>query len=400
MLRCLIAVVCSLWATSSFGQSPPNLIFPGSTAEIVCGSKSEEVVLHATTSATLPVVDVLSCGARLTVVAKQTDWYRVRTQDGKEGYVKGVFLAAKSSVEQATAHTKDGYIVCDLGVSGLWLLESPNGFGTHTKMHCGEKIDVLEEIPDKDAYKIETSGGNVGYAWRGSVSWNPPPWAQAQGAAAVQAVGQTKDGYIDCSSDAAGVHLYESVKGLRAIMMVHCGEKIAVLEEIQRETGNWDKIETSGGSVGYLWSGFVSWSPPTAQTQGAAIAREIQKANAAVSYSTSEVEYATQAKKQLRDMMVDPTSFTVLQVTSFVQYDKHGRATFSGCVRYLGSNVYGGKVQRWNQYQVGSRGVVVDTTHDWSWSASHYSECYLPYKAVQTDVTAEVKKALSQGDGR
>src|ERR1017187_8222475 len=128
MLRCLIAVACSLWATCSFGQASPTSISPGSTAEIVCGSKAEEVVLHATASRALPVVEILSCGAQVTVVAKETDWYRVRTQDDKEGYVKDIFLAATSPVGQATRHTRDGYIKCTSGATGVNLLESPEGY--------------------------------------------------------------------------------------------------------------------------------------------------------------------------------------------------------------------------------------------------------------------------------
>lgn len=71
MLRFLIAVACSLWVTYSFGQSSPTSISAGSTAEVVCRSESEEVVLHANASASLPVVDLLSCGTHVTVVAKQ-----------------------------------------------------------------------------------------------------------------------------------------------------------------------------------------------------------------------------------------------------------------------------------------------------------------------------------------
>jgi SH3-like domain-containing protein len=305
MLRCSIAVVCSLWVTYSFGQSSPTSISAGSTAEIVCKSESEEVVLHATASATLPVAEILSCGAHVTVVAEQTGWYRIRAQDGKEGYVKDVFLAATSPVEQATSHIKDGY--------------------------------------------------------------------------------------INCSSDAAGVHLYESVEGLRAIMLVHCGEKIAVLEEIQRETGNWDKIETSGGSVGYLWSGFVSANPPppTAQAQYAApYARQSSPAEK----SGAEVSYAIEVTSDIRNSMLDPTSFTILQVIAIHWQRKNGTVEFRGCVHYVGSNVVGGRLQGWGIYEVSKKGRVSVVPQ------SIWGECY--GFGERTDVTTEVKKGISQGDGR
>ena len=93
MLRFLIGLTCVLWAVCFFAQSSPTPIATGSTAKVVCKSESEEVVLHATTSAALPIVDILPCGAELTVVSKQAGWYRVRTKGGKEGYVKDTFFA-------------------------------------------------------------------------------------------------------------------------------------------------------------------------------------------------------------------------------------------------------------------------------------------------------------------
>ena len=97
----LLAIVASAQ------QQKPLTILSGKTAEIVCASESEEVVLHASTTAALPVVDILSCGERVTVVAKQAGWYRVRTQGFKEGYVKDIFFAKTSSPQPSAAQTAD-----------------------------------------------------------------------------------------------------------------------------------------------------------------------------------------------------------------------------------------------------------------------------------------------------
>jgi len=271
-------------------------------------------------------VDILSCGADVTVTSKQTGWYRVRTQDGKEGYVKETFLAVTSPAEQAIRHVKDGYINCD--------------------------------------------------------------------------------------PEANGVHLYESTEALRAIMMVHCGEKIAVLEEIQREHGNWDKIETSGGSVGYLFSGFVSSNPPTVdagaleaqyktcakhsipadnctlevyyqlrdkdEPQGAAAAQGL--------VDVAGVNQAIQGTIMMRDGVRDPTSFTVLQVL----LEPNG-----GCVHYVASNAFGGRVQQWGVYSMDKKGRI---TVALNLQFQYYIDWCV--KSSWRDVTAEVKKAISQGDGR
>lgn len=305
MLQCSIGLTCVLWAACSFGQSSPISSTADSTAKVECKSESEEVVLHATASAPLPIVDILPCGAEVTVISKQAGWYRVRTQDGKEGLVKETFLAATSPAEQATRHIKDGYINCDPEANGVHLLASPP-------------------------------------------ATTPAP--------------------------------HESTEALRAIMMVHCGEKIAVLEEIQREHGNWDKIETSGGSVGYLFSGFVSLNPPTAQPQGAAATTTMQ----AQGYLNRDraISYATEAIEQLRNTTVDPTSFALLEAVSIEHAGKNS-TDYGGCIRYVASDLHGVRTQQWAVYTVNHQGHI--TMYEQSlWG------CY--GRGVRTDVTAWVTR--------
>ena len=288
MLRFLIAVVCSFWAACSFGQSSPTSIPTSSAAKLVCKSESDEVVLHANASATLPVVDILPCGAEVTVTSKQAGWYRVRTQDGKEGWVKETFFSATTPVEQATSHIKDGYIKCTPGATGVNLLQSSEGY---FMMRCGEKVEVLEEevAGNKDAYKIKTNGGNVGHVWRG----------------------------------------------------------------------------------------FVSWYPQTAEVQ------------------TYHLGYAIRATREMRDGALDPASFTLMQVVSYyTNADKKGRIEIGGCVHFVASNAFGGRVQQWGWYEITR---YSDQFHS---AVLPYDSCVHPRDAVVTDVTAEVKKALSLGDGQ
>lgn len=107
MWRLRLSGLLLLAIVANAQQQKPLTILSGRTAEIVCGSESEEVVLHATATAALPVVDILSCGERVTVVAKQVGWYRVRTQGFKEGYVKDIFFAKTSSPQPSAAQTAD-----------------------------------------------------------------------------------------------------------------------------------------------------------------------------------------------------------------------------------------------------------------------------------------------------
>ncbi len=102
-----LSVLLLLAIVASAQQQKPLTILSGKTAEIVCRAEDEEVVLHATKTAALPVVDVLSCGERVMVLEEQAGWYRVKTRDFKEGYVKGVFFA-KTPPAPATQNADAG----------------------------------------------------------------------------------------------------------------------------------------------------------------------------------------------------------------------------------------------------------------------------------------------------
>ncbi len=219
-------------------------------------------------------------------------------------------------------------------------------------------------------------------------------------AGAQQATTHTMDAYIDCNPGATGAPLSESPEGFGTVITMGCGEKIAILEEAPRGHENWDKIETNSGKVGYVRRSFVSWSPPTAQEEAlkAQEAQEDRKAQAAQAIHDAaeqirsrSIDYAIQATSEIRNVMLDPTSLTVLQVIAITHREKNGSTSFRGCVRYVGSNIVGGRLQQWGVYWVSNKGAVT------SYPESLWG-CY--GKGEQTDVTVEVKKAISQGDGQ
>jgi hypothetical protein len=96
--------------------------------------------------------------------------------------------------------------------------------------------------------------------------------------------------------------------------------------------------------------------------------------------------YAVRATSEIHNVMLDPTSFTVLQVIAITKQEKDGRTSFRGCVHYVGSNSFGGRMQRWGGYSVNKKGQLN------SWSGTEYTDCYIHKNEVQTDVTAEVEK--------
>ena len=82
----------------------------------------------------------------------------------------------------------------------------------------------------------------------------------------------------------------------------------------------------------------------------------------------------------------------MLQVVAITHSEKKGRTSFKGCVHYVGSNAFGGRIQKWGTYSVTDNGDILSSPQEGLLC------CY--GRGEQTDVTAEVKKAISQGDGR
>ena len=106
--------------------------------------------------------------------------------------------------------------------------------------------------------------------------------------------------------------------------------------------------------------------------------------------SQKSIAYAVRATSGMRQGMHDPTAFTILQVTAITKQEKDGTITFSGCVHYVGSNLYGGRMQRHGSYQVNKKGQLT------IWTGTETSYCETHKNEVHKDVTAEVQGSLSQ----
>ena len=170
------------------GQTPTGSTVATSPweAEIRCASPVTEVVLHASPAATLPVVDLLQCGERVTVLEERADWFRVHTRTAEEGYVQATFVSQFASTPTSTGSgKKEGYLDC---IFSDWhyiaVFESAGGGNVIAKPKCGEKVSILES--DAPWYKVRTGDGSIGYVRQDFVSDVPKyPKALATNSGAV-----------------------------------------------------------------------------------------------------------------------------------------------------------------------------------------------------------------------
>ena len=102
------------------------------------------------------------------------------------------------------------------------------------------------------------------------------------------------------------------------------------------------------------------------------------------------VRYAKTATLELRNRMVHPTSFTVLEVKAIIKEEKGGKTTYKGCIHYVSTNIVGGSLQQWATYSVGERGNPKLGT------GRHYVHCHLDKNSKGWDVTDIVRKYLQE----
>jgi len=172
LLVCLTSLLSTISTTYLFGQTAAS-----TSADVVtrisCPTASTEVLLHQRAASSLPVLDILRCDAQVTVLEKQSEWYRVRTQSGMEGYVNAVYVSGLPLTTETAIRSTPAFADCaSLSLSSVFLFQSPGG-KVALQIPCAAEITVLEQNNNWD--KVQTGDGSVGYIRPNFVSFTPIP---------------------------------------------------------------------------------------------------------------------------------------------------------------------------------------------------------------------------------
>ncbi len=98
-------------------------------------------------------------------------------------------------------------------------------------------------------------------------------------------------------------------------------------------------------------------SPSMATVMGQSSTRSGQATEDEITQKS--IEYAAQATADFISHANDPTSFTLLKVIAVTQSKKkNNKVSYAGCVHFVGSNLYGGRMQTWGSYTVDKNGYV------------------------------------------
>lgn len=186
--------------------------------------------------------------------------------------------------------------------------------------------------------------------------------------------------YVNCRNTFQGIELFpvrpNFLQQVKPIAYASCGERVSRMSSDDQYT----RIRTSSGLEGYLLSGFLSSSPTQTKVDVQAAAQKVAE--------TLAITYAVQGASDIRNALLDPTSFTLLQVISITKRKKDGQIQYRGCVHYVGSNRMGGRIQMWGGYFVNKKGKLT------SGAGTENMGCYIASNEQQADVTEEVSRAL------
>lgn len=122
---------------------------------------SDDVFLAASPSGGASIVKTLRCGDRVSITDDQNGWYRIRTQDGTDGYLTHSFVSdgVEKSVPVKTG--PQGYVKCGVDGSEVYLLASPTGTTTVKALKCGDRLTLLDQ--QNGWYRVQTQDGSEGY---------------------------------------------------------------------------------------------------------------------------------------------------------------------------------------------------------------------------------------------
>jgi uncharacterized protein YraI len=133
------------------GSTETTATQPGKTMQIT----SDNVKLRRGPATEYRQIAEISKGSKVEVIGKKNGWYQVKV-NGKEGYVYGALVDAKSGDAYTTATVKSVAAVTDSDKKPV------------TAPKAGDKIVVLGGIHD-GKYQVQLANGKVGYVDKNAI---------------------------------------------------------------------------------------------------------------------------------------------------------------------------------------------------------------------------------------
>jgi cell wall-associated NlpC family hydrolase/SH3-like domain-containing protein len=216
------------------------------TSSVTYGYVNATVLkIHSSTGVNSPVTGRILSGAKVELLAYDGSWYKIKTEDGTEGYVSAEYISLTSDTVAAPSVTY-GYVTADI-------LKVHTSTGISTPVICRISKDERVELLSYDGswYKIKTSDNLEGYVSAQYISLT-------KGGEPTVSVG-----YID-----ATILNIRELPGTETTILTQLVMGTEV--ELLAYDGSWYKVRLSDGTEGYANADYISRTPIEKSTVTAA----------------------------------------------------------------------------------------------------------------------------------
>lgn len=237
--------------------------------EGVVSTKGSPANVRASGSLKAEVVAKVDKGAKVQVVAKAGDWYKVELDDGTKGYVQRNLIklggsgktllslpadsgkATLSKLEKAATGGGEGEVVTQGSPLNVRTDKSTEA-KVVGKVAKGSKIRILGK--EGEWYKVQLKNGKTGYA--SSQFIQPGATNQETAGAATESgkgnLGKGDSGTVVTKGSPLNIRSGKS-QSAEVVTKAAKGSKVQILED----AGEWYKIELEDGTTGYAKREFI-----------------------------------------------------------------------------------------------------------------------------------------------
>ena len=227
----IVLLLCLLLSVFSFA----------SAATVKLAIKGGRICLRTGAGTSYSVICHLKDGQKITVLSQGNSWSKVKTTDGKEGYIKNLYIAGigKYYADGTTYYTAKGtaYVDAEGGKANLRAGAS-SSTGLLTTLTNGTKVTILGE---NGSWKlITTSGGTQGFISNKNLS-------------------ETKSSSSSDKKETAKVNatgLYMRTGPNMSYEIITCLKNGTTVNVISKSAGKWWLV-SYGSLTGYMFSGYL-----------------------------------------------------------------------------------------------------------------------------------------------
>ena len=209
------------------------------TATVV--NVDQAVNMRKSPSADSSRVGTVAKGAKVWVLATAGDWYKVRTDNGVEGYISKKYLKLSGNTAQGTGETAT---VVNVNVAVNMRQSASTSSAVVAQLKKGTVVNIVSSTGSW--YQVNTLDGKTGYVSKSYLKLNTSTSAPVSGGTVTITANRKVGTVINVN---VAVNMRQKADTSASIVAkVAKGKQVNVLQE----SGSWYQVQTDDGKQGYI----------------------------------------------------------------------------------------------------------------------------------------------------